>query len=201
MSHYQPYPAYKDSGVEWLGMIPEHWQKFSLKWKSRRFAGGTPDKTISEYWKDGVIPWLASGEVNQKLILKPTTYITKNAFNNSSAKWIPSGGLVMALAGHGKTRGMVAQLAIESTCNQSMAAIIPEFIDARYLYWWLDSNYSNLRGLSGDDVRDGLNLEILGRIPCPLPNDKEQKTIAAHLDRETARIDSLITKALLRKVI
>ena len=194
MSHYQPYMVYKDSGVPWLGEVPEDWKHCSLKWISRRYAGGTPDKTVEAYWDDGTIPWLASGEVNQRLIITPSTFITEDAYKNSSAKWIPSGALVMALAGQGRTRGTVAQLSIDSTCNQSMAAIVANRIYPRFLYWWLDSNYSNLRGLSGDDVRDGLNLEVLGNIPCPLPSDYEQRTIVAHLDSETARIDGLVAK-------
>jgi type I restriction enzyme S subunit len=57
---------------------------------------------------------------------------------------------------------MVAQLAIPSTCNQSMAAIIPgDKIQGRYLFWWLDSNYENIRNMAGGDLRDGLNLELL----------------------------------------
>jgi type I restriction enzyme S subunit len=194
MSHYKPYPAYKDSGGKWLGRFPSTWKLCSLKWIAQRFAGGTPDKSIEEYWEDGTIPWLASGEVNQRLITIPTTLITDSAYKNSSAKWIPTGALVMALAGQGKTRGTVAQLAIGSTCNQSMAAIVPTGVNARFLYWWLDSNYNNLRGLSGDDVRDGLNLEVLGNVECPLPDEKEQSFIATHLDRETTRIDALVNK-------
>ena len=101
----------------------------------------------------------------------------------------------MALAGQGKTKGMVAQLAIPSTCNQSMAAIIPGTeIDARFLYWWLESNYQNIRNMAGGDLRDGLNLELLGNIQCPLPFRSEQTQIAAFLDRETAKIDALVAE-------
>lgn len=115
------YERYKDSGVEWLGEVPEHWDRTKLRRISIRYSGGTPDKTKLEYGDKGTIPWLSSGEVNQSLLSKPSTFITEEAFKNSSAKWIPSDALVMALAGQGKTKGTVAQLAIPSTCNQSMA--------------------------------------------------------------------------------
>ncbi len=135
------YPSYKDSGVEWLGEVPQHWRVGSARWLTRRYSGGTPDKTKPEYWEDGTIPWLNSGAVNDRLIVEPSTYITDDAFANSSAKWIPKGALVMALAGQGKTKGMVAQLGIPTTCNQSMAAIIPtEDIEARFLFWWFDAS-------------------------------------------------------------
>ncbi len=187
------YERYKDSEVEWLGEVPEHWDRTKLRRISVRYSGGTPDKTKLEYWDDGTIPWLSSGEVNQSLISKPSTYITEEAFKNSSAKWIPSGALVMALAGQGKTKGTVAQLAIPSTCNQSMAAIVPrEMSQARFLFWWLSANYQNIRNMAGGDLRDGLNLELLGDIDCPLVPESERIAIAKFLDNETEKIDSLI---------
>ena len=101
----------------------------------------------------------------------------------------------MALAGQGKTKGMVAQLGIETTCNQSMAAIIPDRrLAPRYLYWWLTANYQNIRNLAGGEARDGLNLDILGSIPCPLPPVPEQEAVVRFLDAKTLRIDTLVSK-------
>jgi type I restriction enzyme S subunit len=181
---YPVYPKYKESGVAWLGVVPEHWEAVSLKWVSQRYAGGTPDKSNDAYWEEGDIPWLNSGSVNDGYIIEPSAFITKEGFANSSAKWIPEKSLVMALAGQGKTKGMVAQLGIRTTCNQSMAAIIPEpNVYPRYLYWWLVSNYQNIRNMAGGEQRDGLNLVMIGSIPCPLLPDKEQTAIADFLDR------------------
>ena len=189
------YPEYRDSGVAWLGETPVHWSWASLKWISNRYSGGTPDKTRLEYWQEGSIPWLNSGAVNDQVITAPSAYITEQALNNSSAKWIPKGALVMALAGQGKTKGMVAQVMFETTCNQSMAAIVPSVdVYGRFLYWWLVSNYQNIRNMAGGDHRDGLNLELVGAIPCPVPSSLEQRAIAAFLDRETAKIDALIAE-------
>ena len=192
---FPKYPGYKDSGVEWLGKVPLTWETGSLRWLTHRYSGGTPDKANPAFWQEGSIPWLNSGAVNDRLITEPSAYITQDAFASSSAKWIPEGALVMALAGQGKTKGMVAQLAIASTCNQSMAAIIPDSeIFARFLLWWLESNYQNIRNMAGGDLRDGLNLDLLGSIRCPIPSLDEQFSIAAFLDRETAKIDALVAE-------
>lgn len=186
----------KDSGIEWLGEVPAHWDSVSLKWVATIFSGGTPDKSKTEYWEDGTIPWLNSGSVNQDLIIEPSEFITEDAFANSSAKWIPKNSLVIALAGQGKTKGMVAQLAIDTTCNQSMAAIIPNSkYEPRFLFWWLKANYQNIRNLAGGDLRDGLNLELVGSIRCPLCSCDEQVKIYEYLDKETSIIDRLIDKA------
>ena len=195
MSRYKPYPKYKVSGVEWLGEVPEHWEKVSMRWVSKIYAGGTPDKNNQDYWEEGTIPWLNSGEVNQFYVTTPTTYITEDAYRNSSAKWIPKNSLVMALAGQGRTKGMVARLGIDTTCNQSMAAIVPtKEIESRFLLWWLAGNYQRIRNMAGGDLREGLNLELLGNIPCPYMSKNEQTAIADFLDRETVKIDTLIAK-------
>jgi type I restriction enzyme S subunit len=141
------------------------------------------------------VPWLNSGSVNQGSVREASEFITNAALKNSSAKWIRRGSLVLALAGQGKTKGMVAQLDIDATCNQSMAAIVPfPRLRARYLFWWLTSNYRDIRNMAGGDLRDGLNLELLGNIECPLPAEAEQTQIAEFLDYETAKIDALIDK-------
>lgn len=192
---YQAYPEYKASTDAWLDDIPTHWDTVNLRWICSLYAGGTPSKDNLSFWENGTIPWLNSGSVNQGTILEASTYITKAAFESSSAKWIPKGALVIALAGQGKTKGIVAQLAIHSTCNQSMAAIVPKSnYSSRYLYWWISSNYQNIRNLSGGDLRDGLNLDLLGGISCPIFAQQEQEVIANFLDHETAKIDTLIDK-------
>jgi type I restriction enzyme S subunit len=98
---------------------------------------------------------------------------------------------------------MVAQMGIDATCNQSMAAILPDRdVEARYLFWLLTAQYRQIRGMAGDELRDGLNLEIIGSIPTLLPPVEEQRAIAAFLDTETAKIDTLIEKkqALIEKL-
>jgi type I restriction enzyme S subunit len=192
---FSKYEQYRSGGANWVGDIPAHWRVAALRWVARRYAGGTPDKANPAYWSNGTIPWLNSGSVNQRMITEASEYITEDAYSNSSARWVPEGALVMALAGQGKTKGMVAQLAIRATCNQSMAAIVPAAeVNPRYLYWWLDAQYQNIRNLAGGDLRDGLNLDLLGQIPCPLPAKDEQSSISFFLDRETAKIDELVAE-------
>jgi type I restriction enzyme S subunit len=187
------YDSYKDSGIEWIENIPSHWNNVSIKWISQIFAGGTPSKNNDEYWLNGTIPWLNSGTVNQGYITEPSELISELGFEKSSAKWIPAKALVIALAGQGKTKGTVAQLGFEATCNQSMAAIIPhKSLNPRFLMYWLKSNYQNIRNLGGGDLRDGLNLEMIGSIKSPIPLEEEQSTIASYLDKKTAEIDELI---------
>lgn len=196
MSKLQRYSSYKESGVEWIGEIPEHYIIAKLKWISKLYAGGTPNKDNLKYWENGTIPWLASGEVNQEIVTTPTTYITELGFKSSSAKWIPKDSLIVALAGQGKTKGMVAYLNIDTTGNQSLSAIIPNKnkINAKYLYYFIKAAYKELRGSAGDGQRDGLNLESLGSLITVYPPKSEQTTIVSYLDTITAQIDQAISQ-------
>lgn len=183
----------RDSRVEWLGEIPEHWDSVSLKWVAKIYSGGTPSRKKNDYWKNGTIPWLKSGTVNQFFITKPSEYITNKGLNESSAKWIPKNSILIALAGQGKTKGTVAQTTFRCTCNQSMGVIVPnEKIVNRYLLYYLKTNYQNIRNLGGGDKRDGINLEMIGGINLPLMDREEQQSIVNYIEAESKRIDTKI---------
>jgi type I restriction enzyme S subunit len=177
----------------WDLEIPNTWGLSLLKYEASIFAGGTPDRHNEDYWMDGDIPWLNSGAVNQWIVREPSEHITLEGLRNSSARWVPPGAILMALAGQGKTKGMVALLEIPATCNQSMAAIVPSGkLNSRFLLWWLSANYDRIRNMAGGEHRDGLNLEMVGNIPCPIPPIEQQETIECFLFEAIGDIDALI---------
>ena len=169
-------------------------RKVRLGLRAHIFSGGTPDKSNLNFWTDGVLPWIGSGEVNQRHITTPTAYITSDAVRASATKLFPAGAVAMALAGQGKTKAMAATMGIDTYGNQSLACIADYKGDSRFLFWWLTSLYREIRGLSSQDTRDGLNQAMIGQIPVPVFDSHTQKTIADFLDRETTRIDQLIEK-------
>lgn len=183
------------SRLAWAPDVPSSWDAVQVKWVARIFAGGTPDRANLDFWTDGTVPWLNSGSVNDWEIRTPSELVTAEALARGATRWAPKGSVVVALAGQGKTKGMAARLEIDSTLNQSLAAIVPgRTVDYRFLQYWLTSNYQNLRGLAGGDLRDGLNLQHLGSVQMPRPPIAEQRAIADYLDRETAQIDAFIAK-------
>ncbi len=186
-----PDVSFKPFFSDWVDTIPAHWGQMRLGHIAKIYAGGTPDRTKPEYW-DGDIPWINSGSVNQWLVTEASENITHLGWEQSSARWVPKGSLVIALAGQGKTKGMCAQMAIDATCNQSMAAIVLDSGNNRYLLYWLTANYKNIRGMASDDLRDGLNLVMIGQIPIPFPSISEQDAISEYLDIQTAHLDELL---------
>ncbi|MCP9803100.1 restriction endonuclease subunit S [Cyanobium sp. T1G-Tous] len=156
-------------------------------------AGGTPDTSIKEYWEDGTIPWMSSGEVHKQRIKETDSCITTLGLKNSSAKFFPKDSVLVALAGQGKTRGKVAISELELTTNQSIAAIIvaKDICDPEFLYYNLSSRYEELRSLSGGSGRAGLNLSILSAIEIHLPPVPEQKKIAEILSGTQGNLNSV----------
>ncbi len=104
---------------------------------------------------------------------------------------------MVALAGQGKTRGKAAVLEIEATCNQSLAAILPQEgrLLSDFLFFNLENRYQELRDLSGGEGRAGLNLKLIKELEVLLPPIFEQKKIAEILgavDEEIAKTDEII---------
>ena len=147
-------------------------------------SGGTPKTENLEYWENGIIPWMSSGEVNKGNIYETEKKITKEGYENSNTKMLPKNTVVIALAGQGKTRGTVAITRIELCTNQSLCGIIPnEKLNSDFLYHYLKTQYENLRQLSsGDGTRGGLNLKMLDNYLIPLPPLEVQKRIVEVLD-------------------
>jgi len=190
-----PYPAYKDSGVEWLGEIPRDWKTLAARRFCKIFAGATPNRDEPSYWDGGTVPWLSSGDVNHHRISSANQFITAAGFKASSTKWIRPGSLVIALAGQGKTKGMVALVTIAATCNQSLGVLEPSrsICDPEFLLFYFESRYRDIRGLVGDS-RDGLNLEHLKQLPVPIPSMPEQVLIRfflTHIDFKIQRLLAL----------
>lgn len=145
-------------------------------------TGGTPSTSRREYY-GGNIPWLASTEIHQKRITKPTTYITELGLQNSSAKIAPEKSVLIALAGQGKTRGTAAYLTKPMALNQSLAALVTnEKCNPEFLYYLVESMYSSLRELSsGDGGRGGLNKKLIKGVLVTIPIDVDEQEAIANI--------------------
>jgi len=155
-------------------------------------AGGTPSTAVSRYW-GGEIRWMSSGEIHQKRVHEVAGRITADGLRESAARLLPVGTILMALAGQGKTRGTVAVSRVELSTNQSIAGILPgDEHDSDFLYYSLDTRYSELRGEStGDGGRGGLNLTIINRLDVYMPDVEEQRAIARVLVDVDDELDGL----------
>ncbi|WP_187276512.1 restriction endonuclease subunit S [Parahaliea maris] len=163
------------------------WQAVEIGAVCNLMTGGTPKTSEPEYYEGGDIPWIVSGDIHKGEIFDCEKRITTKAVENSNARYLPKDSVLIALNGQGKTRGTVALLRIENaTCNQSVVSINPnskDELDPEFLFYYLKSQYRQIRNLTGDKDRAGLNMPLLRSISIPLPPLSDQKRIAAILDK------------------
>ena len=157
------------------------------------YAGATPKTSNSDYWTNGTIPWMSSGEVNLGQVFYTEKKITQLGYDSCSTKIVPKNTVVVALAGQGKTRGTVAITRIELCTNQSLCSIIPnEYVKSDFLYHFLKGQYQTLRNISsGNGTRGGLSLKILKDFEIPVPPLETQKRIVSILDKFETLANSL----------
>lgn len=174
-----------------IGPVPESWDVAEAGSLCHFSSGGTPDRGNPAYWTGGTIPWVKTGEVNYRTISVVEECITELGLQNSAAKLLPAGTLVMAMYGQGVTRGRVARLGIAATTNQACAAISPRAdsdISTDFLYHFFEFNYEYLRSLGHGANQKNLNLEIIRQVSVPVPPEAEQREIAAILATLDAKI-------------
>lgn len=184
------------TGKKRLSGFSGEWNQFRLGEMTEIYSGGTPSTTISEYW-GGSIPWMSSGELNNKKIYDVEGRITQKGMQNSSAHLIPKYCVLIGLAGQGKTRGTAAYNYISLCTNQSIAAIYPndKKFDSRFLYYIIDSMYESLRELSsGDGGRGGLTKGLISNLEIYMPEVPEQQAVAQVLSDMDSEIEQLEKK-------
>lgn len=144
-------------------------------------SGGTPSRSNSEYW-GGKIPWVKTGAIDYCWIREANEWITEKGLENSAARIIPKGTILMAMYGQGKTRGQVAILGIDATINQACAAILlHDGSDRDFVYQQLAFRYDYIRKLSNSGSQENLNADLVKSIAFPAPDEIEQKKIGAIL--------------------
>lgn len=148
---------------------------------TRICSGGTPKRSVEEYYKNGRIPWLNTSEIKFNRIRKTTNFITDTGLENSSAKWIEPNSVVVAM--YGATAGKVAISKIPLTTNQACCnlEIDPSIADYRYIYYWLKSRNDLLTNLTNGGAQQNLNAQIIKNLEINLPNIGIQARIANHL--------------------
>ncbi len=191
---------FKSQFIEMFGTVENNTHNFPIMTIgefANCFAGATPSTSHPEYWENGRIRWMSSGEVHKGHVEDTDSRITELGYKSASTRMVPIHSIVIAIAGQGKTRGTVAITEVDLCTNQSLCAIVPdERVNYSYLYHNLQGRYLELRGLSGDvNGRGGLNLKIIQKIPVILPPIEKQQQFAS-IAQQADKSKSVIQKAL-----
>lgn len=159
-------------------------------------SGGTPSRAVAEYWEGGSIPWVKTAQLQNERITAADEYITQAGLENSAAKLLPAGTVLVAMYGQGKTRGMTAYLDIEASTNQACACILPASgVNQIYLWQYLVFSYERLRGLAEGGNQPNLSGGMVKSFPVLLPPAAMQDEFAAFFQRAD-RQKSVIRESL-----
>lgn len=159
-------------------------------------SGGTPSREASEYWKDGTIPWVKTTELHNNIITEIDEYITKAGLDNSSAKLVPVGTILIAMYGQGKTRGMTGYLGVEACTNQACACILPSnSVNQKFLWQYFVLSYDNLRDMAKGGNQPNLNGNIIKNYPVLYPPIELQNQFAVFVE-QTDKAKSAVQQSL-----
>ena len=191
-------PPLKHSGVAWLGDIPKHWYVKPVKHVARIGNGSTPNRDNPGYWEDGNYPWLNSSVVNQEVVTQVEDFVTPLALRECHLPKISPPAVLIGITGQGRTRGMASTLLIEATINQHVAYLKPHQARMKvgFLRRVFDMAYLFLRSESdgGGSTKGAITCDQIANLKIPVPPIPEQAAIAAYLDAETAKLDTLVAK-------
>ncbi|GHH13403.1 restriction endonuclease subunit S [Streptomyces lanatus] len=154
-------------------------------------SGSTPSRSRKEYWSGGTVPWVRTAEINFSVINESGEYVTRKAVADTGLRVYPPGTVLLAMYGEGVTRGRTAILGVEATVNQAAAAIVcdPLRLNYRYLYYWLENSYDEIRKIGQGSNQTNLNGALVGSIRLPLPTVEVQQDLVAPIqafDRKLA---------------
>lgn len=156
-------------------------------------TGATPSTQRRDYF-GGDIRWLVSGDINKGIIDDCEGRITEKGLANSNCKILPPKTVLIALNGQGKTRASVALLNVPAACNQSLVGMVPfdpAILDPMFLLLSLRYRYYEIRDITGQNQRRGLNMGLVGELSVPLPPIAEQRRIVARVNELVAACDQL----------
>jgi type I restriction enzyme S subunit len=185
----------KDSGVEWLGEVPAHWEVWKISHVFKTATGSTPSRGKSSYY-DGAIPWVKTGELKDGEIFNTSEYISESALKETALTLLPAGTLLIAMYGQGQTRGRTGLLRTQATTNQACFAILPNESKAlpKYIQYWFISAYLHLRFISDarSSTQPNLNGQMLNNERIAIPSISEQEEILNLLASELEAMEELI---------
>ena len=161
--------------------IPSSWQWVRIKNIFFTTSGGTPLKGHPEYYQNGTIPWVKSGELRNKYLYSAETFITEEALKHSSAKFFPTDTVAVAM--YGATIGKTSILKTRLTTNQAICGIFPNgYIVPEFLYYFIQAKTPDYLSMAFGSGQPNISQDKIKRTLMPIPPLAEQKRIVERID-------------------
>lgn len=193
--------GYKDSP---LGIIPKEWEVKRLGDIAELSSGTTPLRAKSIFYKNGLIPWVKTTDLNNGLLTNTEELISKEALEQTSLKLLQKDTVLVAMYGGFNQIGRTAILGIPATINQALSALVcKENTKAKYVLEWLNFRVNDWKKLAASSRKDpNITRNDVAKFPIIIPPICEQGAISAVLqlwDTAMEKQSELIEKLKLRK--
>lgn len=186
----------KDSGVEWIGEIPEHWKLPQLRFVTSKIgSGSTPTGGANVYVNEGVKFLRSQNVYNEGFKLDDVAYITPETHNQMSGTKVLEGDILFNITGGSIGRCCLVDANLgEANVNQHVSIVRPSSIYGKYLMYYLQSEAGQMQVniLQTGGNREGLSASAFSEFHICVPSPNEQHSIATYLDKKTSLIDSII---------
>ncbi len=192
-----PHVPMKDSGVEWLGEVPVHWDVARVKFVAKLESGHTPSKQVEEYWVDCSIPWVSLNDSKQlahvDYISDTAVQINEKGLAGSSARLLPLGAVVFT---RDATIGLTAITSRAMAVSQHLIAWLPrDRITSLFLLRVFNAMKDELDRFTFGATIKTIGMDDVKSLTTTVPPMDEQEAICRYIDEQLARFDLLIDKA------
>ena len=189
----------KDSGIEWIGEIPKHWEVIKIKYISNKIGSGkTPLGGADIYTDEGIMFLRSQNIYNEGLSLRDVVYISKKIDEDMKNTRVYKGDILLNITGGSIGRATIYPFDEHANVNQHVCIIRggSDLVFNNFIHYTLISNvgYNSINVYQSGANREGLNFEQIGNFEIPLINIEEQTEIIEYLDIKCTEINSLISQ-------
>jgi len=186
-----PDVKFKDSGVQWIGQIPEEWEVIPIKRFATIQTGSTPSTSESKYF-DGDFNWFTPGDFKGQLLLTDSNRkLSQCAVGERVCRVFPERSIY--IIGIGGTLGKVATCEELASANQQITVVSPnDSVNHKFVTYFLSTKREIFETKANAATLPILSSDSVATFPTPVPPLSEQQAIADYLDEKTAKIDEAI---------
>lgn len=178
----------KDSGVDWIGEIPAHWQVKKLKYIANTNSGSTPRNISGKGGPSSNIKWVRTTDLNNDIVTDTSEYLSKQEMASASCPLLEPNTVLISMYGGSGSFGKIGILGIEATINQALCSISTNDDQPKYLFYYLQSVNKIWMKFAASSRKDpNLNQQIIRNIHIAYPQSKDEQDMVVGMLEKSIR--------------